>query len=76
MGTKKEGFHQRSKGISFGKFFGIRRCSLDLLRFFYAPRGRNSSYFGLFSILEAVRLSFNAIRDCLAIFSLRGCLAK
>ena len=44
--------------------------------FFFAQRGRDSSYFGLFSILGAVWLSFNALRGCLAIFSLRGCLTK
>ena len=33
-----------------------------------APRGKDSSYFGLFSILGAVWLSFNALRGCLAIF--------
>ena len=43
----------------------------------HGPRGRDSFYFGLFSILGAVWLSFNAIRGCLAFFfSLRGCLAK
>ena len=29
-------------------------------------RGRDSSYYGLFSILGAVWLSFNALRGCLA----------
>ena len=33
----------------------------------HAPRGRDSSYFGLFSILGAVRLSFNALRGCWAV---------
>ena len=42
--------------------------------FFYAQRGRNSPYFGLFFILGAVWLSFNALRGCLAIFALRGSL--
>ena len=37
----------------------------------HASRGRDSSYFDLFSIL--VWLSFNALRGCLAIFSLRDC---
>ena len=36
----------------------------------------DSSYFGLFSILGAVWLSFKALRGCLAIFALRGCLAN
>ena len=40
--------------------------------FIFALRGRDSSYFGLFSILGAVWLSFNALRGCLAIFSQRG----
>ena len=44
--------------------------------FVFALRGRDSSYFALFSILGAVWLSFNALRDCLALFSLRGYLAK
>ena len=44
--------------------------------FVFALRGRDSSYFGLFSNLGAVWLSFNALRGCLAIFALRGCLAK
>ena len=34
--------------------------------FVFAPRGRDSSYFGLFSIIGAVWLSFNALRGCLA----------
>ena len=42
----------------------------------HAPRGRDSSYFGLFSIIRDVWLSFNALRGCLTIFSLRGCLAN
>ena len=32
------------------KIFGTRRCSL--IRFYYAPRGRDFSYFGLFSTLR------------------------
>ena len=42
----------------------------------HASRGRDSSYFGLFFILGAVWLSFNALRGSLAIFALRGYLAK
>ena len=42
----------------------------------HTSRGRDSSYFGLFSILGVVWLSFNTLRGCLALFSLRGCLAK
>ena len=33
--------------------------------FFYTPKGRDPSYFGLFSILGSVWLSFNALRGCL-----------
>ena len=40
----------------------------------HASRDRYFSYFGLFSILGAVWLSFNAIRGCLALFALRGYL--
>ena len=32
--------------------------------------------FGLFSIIGAVWLSFNALRCCLAVFALRGYLAN
>ena len=44
--------------------------------FVFTPRGRDSSYFGLFSILGAVWLSFNALMGCLEVFSLRVCLEK
>ena len=40
----------------------------------HASRGRDSSYFDLFSILKAVWLIFNALKGCLAVFALRGCL--
>ena len=36
--------------------------------FFYAPRGKDSSYFGLFSILGAFWLSFNTLRSVWPIF--------
>ena len=39
-------------------------------------RGRDSSYFGLFSILWAVWLSFNALRGCLALFFPKGLFGK
>ena len=42
-------------GIVYGTFY----------IFFYAPRGRDSSYFNLFSILGPIWLSFNALRGCL-----------
>ena len=32
-------------------FFGLKRCSRDLIRFYYALRGRDSSYLGLFLLL-------------------------
>ena len=44
--------------------------------FVFVSRGRDFFYFGLFSILGAVWLSFNVLRGCLALFALRGCLAK
>ena len=48
VGTKNERFYQRSKRGDLGeiKFFGFRRCSRDLLLFYYVSRGRNFSYFG------------------------------
>ena len=42
----------------------------------HASRDRDSSYFGLFFIIRPVWLCFNGLRGCLAVFSLRGCLAK
>ena len=48
------------------------RVSETFESFVFAQRGRDSSYFGLFSILRDVWLSFNALRDCLAIFALRA----
>ena len=42
----------------------------------HTPRGRDSSYFDLFSILGVFWLSFNTLKGCLAIFDLRGCLAN
>ena len=47
-----------SKVSGLGSFHGTSKI------FFYAPRGRDSSYFGLFSIIGAVWLSFNALRGC------------
>ena len=44
--------------------------------FIFAPRGKDSSYFGLFSITGAVWLSFNALRGCLAIFFPKGLFGK
>ena len=42
----------------------------------HPSRGRDPSYSGLFSILGAIWLSFNVLRGCLALFSIRGCLAN
>ena len=42
----------------------------------HASRDRDSSFFGLFSILGTGWLSFNALRGCLALFSGRGYLEK
>ena len=61
---------RKSKVSGLGSVYGTSYS------FFNTPIGRDSSYFGLFSILGDVWLSFNALRGCLAIFSLRGCLAK
>ena len=52
------------------------RVSGTFESFVFSLRGRDSSYFVLFSIIGAVWLSFNALRSCLAIFALRGYLAK
>ena len=60
----------KSKVSSLGSVHGTSYI------FFYAPRDRDFSYFGLFSIIGAVWLSFNAVRGCLALFSLKGCLAN
>ena len=62
-----------SEDFGKSKVSSVHETSLS---FFYGQRGRDSSYFGLFSILEIVWLSFNALRGCLALFTLRGCLAK
>ena len=60
----------KSKVSGLGSVHGISWS------FFYAPRGMDSSDFGLFSIIGAVWLRFNALRGCLAIYALRGYLAK
>ena len=65
-----------SKEFGKSKVSGLGSVSETSESFVFAPRGRDSSYFGLFSILGAVWLSFNAVRGCLALFSLRGCLEK
>ena len=52
MGTKKKkDFIEDPKEGDFGeiKVLGFRRCSRDLLPFYYASRGRDSSYFGFSS---------------------------
>ena len=42
----------------------------------HAPRGRDSSYFCLFSILGAVWLSFNAIKGLFGCFFPKGLFGK
>ena len=44
--------------------------------FFYAPRGRDSSYFCLFSILGAVWFSFNALKGLFGRFFPKGLFGK
>ena len=55
MGTKREGFRQRSKRGDSGEMevLRFRRCSQDLLLFIYALRGRDSSYSSFSSHLYA-----------------------
>ena len=73
-GYQKQGIspkiHTKSSGY---RGFRVSETSRS---FVFTIRGRISSYFGLFSILGAVWLSFNALRGCLALFFLRGCLEK
>ena len=64
---KEEIFLRRSKR---GDLEEIKVCGLGSVSRFpngvsYAPRSRDSSYFGLFSILGAIWLSFNVLRGCL-----------
>ena len=42
----------------------------------HAPRGRDSSYFGLFSILGVVWLSFNALKGLFGHFYPKGLFGK
>ena len=56
--------------------FGFKKCSHNFHVVAHASKGKDSSYFGLFSILGVVWLNFNALRGCLALFALRGRLAK
>ena len=42
----------------------------------HAPRGRDSSFFGLFSILGAVWLSFNALKGLFGRFCPKGLFGK
>ena len=58
--------HAKSSGDHGFRLFGTFES------FIFAPRGRDSSYFGLFSIIRAFWLSFKAIRGCLAVFALRA----
>ena len=56
--------------------FHLRSVYKTSLSFLYVPRGRYSSYFGLFSILEAVWLSFNALKGMFAPFCPKGLFGK
>ena len=56
--------------------FGFRKFAKLPRVVAHASRGRDSFYFGLFSILWASWLSFNALRGCLTFFARRGCLAN
>ena len=51
---QKRGISPKTQMRRFGeiKVFGFMRFSRDLLPFYYAPRGRGSSYFGLFLTLR------------------------
>ena len=42
----------------------------------HASRGKDSSYFGLFSFLRAVWLSFNALRGLFGCFCPKGLFGK
>ena len=52
------------------------RVSKTSKSFVFTQRGRDSSYFGLFSILGAIWLSFNALRGCSAFFFPKGLFGK
>ena len=55
-----------SEKFGKSKVLGLGSIHETSKSFFYAPRGRDSSYFYLFSILWAIWLSFNSLRGCLA----------
>ena len=67
MWVPKTGDFTKDSSKEFGKskVSGLGNVHGTSYIFFYAPRGRDSSYFGLFFILWAVWLSFNALRGCL-----------
>ena len=73
-GNQAIGFH-RSEKKSWSTHQELL-VGTKILEFRQTPRGKDFSYFGLFSILGAVWLSFNAIRGYFALFALRGCLAN
>ena len=59
MSIENTGFLQGlNRGVWEIKGFRFRKCPRDFLEFFYAPRGRDSSFFGLFSTLRVVWLCF------------------
>ena len=60
MGTRKQRISLKIQAKSLGDC-GFR-VSVASESFIFVPRGRGSSYFGLFSILRVVWLSFNALR--------------
>ena len=67
VGTKNTDLAEdSSEEFGKSKVSGLRSVHETSYNFFYAPRGRDSSHFGLFSILGVVWLSFNALRGCLA----------
>ena len=65
VGTEITGFHRKFKEFGKSKVSGLGSVYGTFYIFFYAPRGRDSSYFNLFSILGPIWLSFNALRGCL-----------
>ena len=63
-GYRKQRILPKIQAKSLGdRGFRVSRTSES---FVFTPRGRDSYYFGLFSILGVVWLSFNALRGCLA----------
>ena len=80
MDTRNSKFHQGfAQKVREVESFGFRKCSrnfLGSLLTLQEVRILFVFFFSLFSILRVVWLSFNALRGCLAVFSLRSCLAN